>query len=361
MRIATSELKAALIKVETALPNKPNIAITAGVLCEVDGGTMTVTATDLENTIRAKCKVEGEDKGLFVVPGKQFVDLVKGLTAETVETKIEEGRLILRAGKSVYKFPTMDANEFPQLPEIKKEFVVNFKSAELTSCLQSVAFCVDKDEPRPHFRGVLVDVLGDKVVFVGTDTKTLAVNSLDIKSLGSIKALLPIKTVVIVSKLLAGGDISVYLSDKTLSIKGADFELVSQLLAGVEDFPDYSKVIPSKEMENATAGIAELKKTIERLTVFLTDRYNKLTFLFTQGKLELSVNNPERGEAKEEIAVGYAGKDQKLAFNPAIREFINRAGGDTITMGIKDGKSPMLMFGKDANWKYVAMPLRVEE
>jgi hypothetical protein len=30
-------------------------------------------------------------------------------------------------------------------------------------------------------------------------------------------------------------------------------------------------------------------------------------------------------------------------------------------MGIKDGKSPMLMFGKDANWKYVAMPLRVEE
>jgi DNA polymerase-3 subunit beta len=323
---------------------------------------MTVTATDIENTLRAECPVEGnKGKSRFVVMGRQFIDLVKGITAESVEVDIKESVLEVSVGKSKYRFPLMQADEFPITPKVEKTNCVSVNGAVLANCLRAVAFCVDKDEPRPHFRGVLVDVKKDKIVFVGTDTRTLAIKSMDNSAESEIKILLPLKAVSILSKALDGDTAELCLSKNTLYAEGGNVAVMSQLLAGVEDFPDYDKVVPSKGMENAEVKTAELKKSIERLTVFLTERYNKLTLLFTEGKLELSVKNPEKGEAKEEIAVGYAGKEQKLAFNPVISEFINRANGDTLTLGIKDGKSPMLMTGEDKDWKYVAMPLRAEE
>jgi DNA polymerase-3 subunit beta len=361
MNIGTNDLRLALSNVEGVLLSKPSIAIIAGLLFEVDKDEMTITATDLENTLRAKCTVLGDDdKKRFVVPGKQFINLVKGLTVEIFEVKIEESRLLIHAGKSVYKFPLMQAEEFPKLPEIKKDNPITFKALELANCLQSVAFCVDKDEPRPHFRGVLVDVLPNKVVFVGTDTRTLALKSAEMKNEVKIKALLPVKTVAILNKILTGGDVSICISQNSLYLERGDFEMVSQLLAGSEDFPDYTKIIPSNDLTLAEVPIGELRNIIDRLSVFFSDRYRKLMFSFSKGKLELSVVNPERGEAKEEIDITYEGNDITIAFNPAISDFIDRAKGEALTMALKNGNSPILFTGEDKNWKYIAMPLKVE-
>lgn len=362
MKIGTKDLKVALSKVEGALPSKPAIAITAGLLFEVEDNNMEITATDLENTIMAKCGVsENGGKSGFVVTGKDFINLAKNLNCETVDIEPTENEVKVSARKSKYKFPVMDAEEFPAFPDIKDGQDIAIKGSVLNEGLNKVSFCVDKDEPRPHFRGALIDITEKEIMFVGTDTKSLALKSFAIETGVKTKILVPVKAISLLNRIFSAQDLSITVGKNAIFIKAEGVSMVSQLLSGAEDFPEYTKVVPSKDLLSAEIDRKELKTSMDRLSIFMTERYNKVFLDFSKDKLELSVINPEKGEAREEMPVKYEYETAtRLAFNPMITDFISRAEGETLHLGLKDGKSPVLFTGEDADWKYVAMPLKTE-
>lgn len=365
MEIRLNDLRVALKRVEGALPAKPSIAVIAGLLFEVDGDVMSITATDLENTVRAKCALTGNTgKSKFVVQGKEFISLARGLIAETATLELKDNMLKVSAGKSKYEFPTMEASEYPVFPKVKKEKSIKIKQDALLDGLNAVAFCVDAEEPRPQFRGILVDVMPKKIVFVGTDTKTLATKEAETANEITIKALVTLKTTAILNKLLTGtGEVTIYLDDRSMYLEQENLEVSAQLLAGCEDFPDYVRVIPEKDMLTADMPISHVRNAIDRLIVFTTERYKKIVFDFKKDSLVISTVNPEKGKAVEEVDItyDYDGKDMRIALSADVMKFLSRVTGDIMTLGIKDGKSPVLITGEDITWKGVVMPLKLEE
>ena len=364
LEIKTKELQKVLRLVETALPNKASIAVVNGLLFNVSKDSVSIIATDLENTVKAKTKCVANEECDFVVNGKKLISLVNKFNSDTISFTYDKNSLEVqvKSGKSAYKFLTYVCEEFPVFPERDKEAVsLSFNSEELNKALNSVSFCVDSEEPRPHFRGILFDVSKGKTNLVSTDTKQLAVNTGIVSSGASAKFLLPLRTAGIFSKVLEPGNAEILVSKNNIFVKQEGLVLVSQLLSGAEDFPDYHKVMPAeKDLTMAEIPAAELKVVFERLCIFTTERYQKIVLNFSNNKLELFHTNPESGEAKEEMEVKYSGEDKMIALNPSINAYISKVSGKTILCGIKNEKSPLLLKGMGKNHQYIVMPLKLE-
>jgi DNA polymerase-3 subunit beta len=77
--------------------------------------------------------------------------------------------------------------------------------------------------------------------------------------------------------------------------------------------------------------------------------------------MEISSNNPELGDAKEEIAVEYSGLDMKIGFNAKyIQDVLNSMQQEEIDFELNDGLSPGLMRPHDdQSYTCVVMPMRI--
>ena len=77
--------------------------------------------------------------------------------------------------------------------------------------------------------------------------------------------------------------------------------------------------------------------------------------------MEITSNNPELGDAKEEISVNYSGKDFKIGFNAKyILDVLGSIDDEDINLELKDQLSPGLMRPlQDSNYTCVIMPMRI--
>ena len=89
--------------------------------------------------------------------------------------------------------------------------------------------------------------------------------------------------------------------------------LTSKLIDGT--FPDYERVIPQgndKKMEVDNAAFAQ---AVDRVSTLSSDKGRAVKLTITDGKLTLSVNNPDSGSATEELPVEYGFDPLEIGFN----------------------------------------------
>ncbi|HPS65577.1 MAG TPA: DNA polymerase III subunit beta, partial [Ignavibacteria bacterium] len=66
-----------LTKLSLVIPTRSTLPILDNVLFQLEGNMLLMQTTDLENFIRAKVEVEGVEDGIYAVPGKRLLDLVR--------------------------------------------------------------------------------------------------------------------------------------------------------------------------------------------------------------------------------------------------------------------------------------------
>ncbi len=365
--VKSGVLKKVCGKIEGLLPVKPAIMITSGILFEVKETGVFLTATDLENTIRVSIESEKNKKGSMVITGKKFISLIKQLPDEEVKITQKENSAEVVCKNSKYTFPCMDYEEFPKLPKFTGDVSVKLNGDILRNAIDKVRFCIDPEEPRPHFRGGLFDIKEDSLNFIGTDTKRLALFKItgEGKYSNPYKCLLPFKLMGIISMLADSGEsVDVSIGKNQIVFNFKDTYLVSQLLAGSEDFPDYAKVIPSeKQLKYAYLNREEILSTLKRISLFTSERYNKVKMSIGKDVLILSVVSPDVGEAHEKMDIEYTeDKEQDLAFPPNyLIDFLHKVEDEKIILGFSSEKSPIILRGeKKAEYLYVAMPLKLD-
>jgi DNA polymerase-3 subunit beta len=135
--------------------------------------------------------------------------------------------------------------------------------------------------------------------------------------------------------------------------------LTSKLIDGT--FPDYERVIPQgndKKMEVDNKTFAE---AVDRVSTLSSDKGRAVKLAMQDGRLTLSVNNPDSGSASEEIAVEYGFDPLEIGFNARyLLDISERLEGGTAEFQLADPGSPTLIRdGKDVSSLYVLMPMRV--
>jgi DNA polymerase-3 subunit beta len=128
------------------------------------------------------------------------------------------------------------------------------------------------------------------------------------------------------------------------------------------EFPDYTKVIPKGNPNIAKIEHNEFLQALRRVSILSNERYKGIKMEFNEDKVSISANNPDLGEAVEEIEAEYKGKPVTIGFNARyLLDVLGVLEGDgDIDIELKDEVSPSLIRKAGTeSYIYVLMPMRL--
>jgi DNA polymerase-3 subunit beta len=340
--------------------------ILANVLIEAHKNQVRLTATDLEVGVRGEVEGEVTKEGTVTVNAKKLYEIVKEVSDDGVQLKrLENDWVEIRSGKSVFKIVGMDAKEFPQFPKFDQKGLSTAPASVIRQMIERTIFAVSTDETRYSLNGVLIEQSeSNKVRMVATDGHRLAFEETTVGSLGLSKGvILPRKGLSELKKLLDSGEdgvVSLGFKENMGLVSKDKVELFMRLIDG--DFPDYTKVIPKGNPNIAKLDHDDFLQALRRVSILSSERYKGVKMAFGDGSVLISANNPDLGEAVEEVEADYDGKGLSIGFNARyLIDVLTVLGGEgEIDMELKDELSPSIVRKNGVEgYLYVLMPMRL--
>lgn len=360
------DLLATLYWTQNIVERRNTIPILANVLIAAQKKVIQITATDLEVGVRGDVEGEVIKEGTVTINAKKLYEIIREVPNEQVQLKRLENEWVeIRSGKSVFKIVGIDAREFPQFPKFDSKELSSTPCSTIRGMIERTIFSVSTDETRYSLNGVFVEQgEGTRVRMVATDGHRLAFDERELGSLGLSKGvILPRKGLTELKKVLESGDdgvVAIGFRDNMALVTKNNVELFMRLIDG--DFPDYTKVIPQGNPNVAKIEHDELLQALRRVSILSSERYKGIKMEFSTGKISLSANNPDLGEAIEEIDAEYKGKPISIGFNARylldVLGVLN--GNGEIDIELKDELSPSIVRkAGDEGYLYVLMPMRL--
>ena len=90
-----------------------------------------------------------------------------------------------------------------------------------------------------------------------------------------------------------------------VSFKLGNITVYSKLMDDV--YPNYRQVIPKETVEKITIDRQLLLDALDRASVMTMDEAHSTKLIFSEGKLTVTSAASDIGEAKDEVAIKYAG------------------------------------------------------
>ena len=149
------------------------------------------------------------------------------------------------------------------------------------------------------------------------------------------------------------------LSETKIRFTIGSVVLTSKLIDGT--FPDYARVIPSGNDKELVVDKKEFEQAVDRVSTVSSERGRAVKLSLSNGKLMLSVTNPDSGSATEEIEVEYGSEPLDIGFNSRyLLDIAAQLEGEAAVLKLADPGSPTLIQDRDTKGAlYVLMPMRV--
>ncbi len=373
LKIAVQELARALARSQGIVEKKSTMPILSHVLIEAKkGDQLHVSATDLDIAVSGDHKCEILKDGAVAVSAKHLFDIVKSLPEATVTLKkAPNNYLELKSGPAEFRIVGLPAEDFPALPKFDKVQFVPIEAKLLLGLIDRTAFAVSSDETRYNLNGVFFEPSADSIRMVATDGHRLSLAEARIAGDFKLKkgVILPKKGLYELRKLLAEvgdggeekpmGDLGFVESSAIFRRPGV--VLVMRLIEGM--FPDYRQVIPKAGEKVVTLGRQRFLETLRRVSLLSSDKAHAVKLDLEKGQLRVLSQNPDLGEAKDELPVEYDGDPLKIGFNARyLIDVLQVLESDDVALELADDLSPgILRPVGDAAGQYTAvvMPMRI--
>ncbi len=368
IKIERNILNDGLAWVQSVVDRKTTMPILSNVHLEAKGGTITLTATDLEVGVIGTIKAEIIQPGKITVPARGLYEIVKELPNQIVQLKAAPNHwLEIKCAKSQFKLVGLDANEYPALPKKSGGQEFNLEVDVLMEMIQKVDFAISTDEARYNLNGIFLETGAKEgktcLKLVATDGHRLSLSERELKTKVPLTqgVIFPRKGVAELKRLLEDkeGDIHFWVGDKQAIVEKEERQLMVRLIDG--QFPPYNHVIPQKQKRVLSVSRESLTQSLRRVAVVTTDRSRGVKFSVSPGLLEISANNPDLGEAKEELPIQYKGATFAVGFNAAyFLEALGVLEDEQVVLQLNDEVSPCLIQSEfDRGFTHVIMPMRL--
>jgi DNA polymerase III subunit beta len=375
--------RAALLRslghVHRVVERRNTIPILANVLLRAEEG-LQLKATDLDIEVVESIPADVAQGGATTVPAHMLYDIVRKLpegAQVSFETQGEGGQMLIRSGRSRFTLQALPEADFPDLAAGDLPHRFSLPAANLKSLIDKTQFAISTEETRYYLNGIYLHTLDDPAGMllraVATDGHRLARVEMAAPegSGGMPGVIVPRKAVAEIQKLVEGGedDVVVELSPAKvrLTFGGAVGDglgtgrvvLTSKLIDGT--FPDYQRVIPNGNDKRLTVERGDFARAVDRVSTISSERGRAVKLAIADGRLTLSVNNPDSGSATEELEVDYEAPALDIGFNARyLLDIAGQLDGDTALFRLADPGSPTLIQDREgAPALYVLMPMRV--
>src|SRR5271157_1100451 len=311
------DLQEELSLTQGVVERKTTIPILSNILCEAKGSRLTITATDLELSIRTSCEAKVKKDGAGTIPAKKLLELVRLLPDGEIKFKLLDNHWVeIVSDKKKYKLVGMAKENFPALP-VMPHTLVNIPAVVLENLIGKTKFAISMEESRYTLNGGLLILKPDTLAMVATDGHRLALAETDQKLAGlngEVRVLIPKKAMDEVEKLsaAAGSDAQMeFAKDEShLFFQVGHRLLISRILTG--QFPNYEAVLPRENNKTVALERAELSDAVRRVSQLADQRSHAVKLSVSTEGVEISASSPEYGEAKETIEKEYKGDPSPL-------------------------------------------------
>ncbi len=341
-------LSEVLSQVQGICGRKTNLAITSDVLIKVSGSEIIITANDLETVFQGQYEAEVESDGIISINAKKLYEIIREYPDNLIP-------LSERRDKIQYHIVSSDYDNFPETPLIENIPFVEIDSATFKKMVEVTSIIgFSSDEKRIYVLGTLlekvIDENGEHLRMVSTDSRRL--NSFDANYEGSF--IIPENNIIIPKKGLSEllkfldreGTVKIGIKDDHFIIQKRNETMMIKLLEG--EYPDYRRVLNTEQMIPIEMDRTMLLMVMKRMSILSSDDYKSVMFNFKKDELVVTITNPDIGESKEEIIIGYTGESFESAFNPRyFIDALNAVNSNTVILNVRGAKNPCIIKGID--------------
>jgi DNA polymerase-3 subunit beta len=367
-----NELWRGLNTVLDAVSSKPAQPVLSNVLLEADGDRLTLSATDLDLSIRTRVVASVDTPGRVTVREWPDADLSLALEEGRV---VLSGRLGTSSGEGRYSLSSTPPDDFPEMPETLDGLTLRFGNgsgldgALLRTMIEKTSFAVSRDETRPVLNGVLWRIESERMVMVATDGSRLAEfrktwdsgqNVVD----GSAEVILPPQVCNQLGKLLEDPEslTQAVLGESQVMFEIGDTQLLSRLIEG--PYVDFEQVVPRDNDKRMTIPVDQLLPAVRRVSILSSSYTHQVRLQLKQATVELTASSQELGgEAREVIPADYSAEEIEVAYNSHyMMEILRKLGSEEVILDLRDSVTAAVvrpaeqLEGEDSY--YLLMPMR---
>ena len=344
---------------------KNTIPILANVLIDAVPGEIRMLATDLEVALRSRCQATVKSEGSSTLPAKKLYEITKALPDTDVRIETEKNGVRIAADKFDSRVQTLPREDFPSLPDAGQNGRAALPREALREMVAKTQFAITGEDTRFFLNGAKFILKPKSLTLVATDGHRLAlVDAAHETGLTEdVGVILPRKTLVELGKLLAEGDGAIQFEsgENHLFFEIGDRMLISRVIDG--QFPAYERVIPKGNDKEIEFDRDRLTSAVKRVALLSNERSRAVKFEIAAGQVDVTSSSSEFGEAREQIAVDYAGTPLAISFNAQyVLDFLSVVETDVVSLTLKDDVSQAVMKPVGSSgcaYTYVIMPMRI--
>jgi len=345
-----------LSNINGVITTNPVVPILENFLFELEKGSLTVTASDLQTSMITEIQVESKEKGSIAVPARILLDTLKNLPEQPVTFSIDESTYSVEiiSDNGRYKLSGENATDFPKVPSVSNDFTAEISTEVLARAVNNTIFATSNDELRPAMTGVYVN-LGDKnTTFVATDGHRLVrYRRSDVKSDNGNSIIIPRKALNLLKATLPSEntEVNVNFNMSNAFFKFGHIKMICRLID--ERFPDYENVIPSVNNIKMTIERNDLLGALKRISIYANKTTHQVRLKITGSELQISAEDLDfSNEANERLSCEHDGEDIEIGFNAKfLIEMLTNLDSDKIrlTMSAPNKAGVILPVDKDAS------------
>jgi len=345
--VSSSVLLKNLSHINGVVATNPIVPILENFLFKIDagddagGGTLTVTASDLQTTMTTQIPVDSLESGAIAIPAKLLLDTLRSLPEQPITFQIDTetfGTQIL-TDNGRYKLSGENPIDFPKIPTVNKNMSVELSSDALLGAINNTVFATSTDDLRPAMTGVYLSFTAENATFVATDGhRLIRYRRTDITGTATTSLIIPRKALQLLKTSLpesrAGGPVEVKaeFSQSNASFTFGGTQLICRLID--ERFPDYENAIPTNNTNVMTIGRTDLLNSLKRIVIYANRTTHQIRLSLKANRLTISAEDLDySNEANENLLCDYEGDDMEIGFNAKLMvEMLNNLSAKMISL-----------------------------
>ncbi|SFZ97331.1 DNA polymerase III beta subunit [hydrothermal vent metagenome] len=351
IRASKQVIESILINLQAFLEKKDASQITSHVLFKAQNDKCVIKATDNEIGLEIVTdNILVDSEGSFTANGKKLLDIIRILKDDEISLEVLDNILIVKQKHSKFKLPTFDASTFPNFPTIDEKPQISLDSLSLIKNLKKISPSIDTNNPKFELNGALINIKNNSTDLVGTDTRRLAITTIETSNEKELSLIVPKKAIMEIQKLFLD-KIDIYFDKTNFIISNENYFFYTRLING--KYPDYQRIIPTSVKHSIALPKKEMLDAIKMITTISQEI--KMTLL--SDTIIFNSLSSDKVEAKTEIEIN-TGLDEKfeLSFNSKyLLDFISQIDNNQFIIEFNEPSLPFIV--KDDNFITIIMPI----
>ncbi len=286
------------------------IPVLNGIKFDLTNEGLSLTASDSELTINAFIDAKEikniESTGTIVIQSKYIVDIIRKMPSDIIYFEvIDRLKIRIYTDNNQYNLNCLDANDYPNMRIEEHKDPIVLKGDILKSLINQTVFAISTQELRPLLTGINVNITGDILVFIATDSYRLAKKNIKLSTpvTSDINIVIPGKNIIELEKIITDDEnVEMHIFNNKVLFKYKNIKFQTNLLSGT--YPNTTNLIPTEFGIIAKVNKDDFMASVDRAALLTQGKDKNIIKMKIENK-EMIINSyaSEIGKVEEKLFV----------------------------------------------------------